>query len=119
MSKANKSKENKKQRSDHSLIPSGNVLSFLFHLPNFAKLYWKLFWDRRAPKIPKIVLILAIIYLLSPIDLLPDFAIPGVGYVDDLALLALAFKYFIKAMPKDLLSEKIESIDKDANVGRP
>ena len=33
----------------------------------------------------------ALIYVLSPVDLIPDF-IPGVGFIDDAALLALVFK---------------------------
>ena len=95
-------------------LKARNLFSFLFHLPNFASLYWSLFWDKRAPFLPKMVLSLAIIYLLSPIDLLPDFAIPGVGYIDDLVVLALASKYFIKAMPKELIAEKIDAIDRDS-----
>lgn len=71
-----------------------------------------MFWDNRAPVLPKIVLALAIIYFVSPLDLLPDFAIPGLGYVDDLAILALALKYFVKAMPKDLVAAKVDAIDK-------
>lgn len=33
----------------------------------------------------------ALLYLLSPVDLVPDF-IPGVGVIDDLAVLALVFQ---------------------------
>ncbi|HUT03506.1 MAG TPA: DUF1232 domain-containing protein [bacterium] len=95
-------------------IPNyGNIVSFLFHLPNFARLYWSLFWDKRAPILPKLVLLLAIIYFVSPLDLVPDFAIPGLGYIDDLAILILSLRYFNKAMPRELLAEKIEQIDRD------
>ena len=91
---------------------SGSLVSFLFHLPDFVRLYWSLFWDKRAPVLPKIALALAIIYFISPIDLIPDFAIPGVGYIDDLVILALALRYFMKAMPKDLVAAKVDAIDK-------
>lgn len=90
-----------------------NIASVLFHLPNFARLYWSLFWDKRAPTLPKLVLLLAIIYFISPLDLVPDFAIPGLGYIDDLAILVLSFRYFIKAMPRELLAEKVDKIDRD------
>ncbi|MCD6326560.1 DUF1232 domain-containing protein [bacterium] len=96
---------------DSKFIESGKMLSFLYHLPNFVRLYWSLFWDKRAPKFPKIFLILSILYFLSPIDLIPDLALPGLGYVDDLAILAVAIRYFIKLMPKELVAEKIAEID--------
>ena len=115
MVRRKKSKKVTETESGSGLLRARNLFSFLFHLPNFASLYWSLFWDKRAPVLPKTVLVLAIIYLLSPIDLLPDFAIPGVGYIDDLAILALALKYFIKAMPKDLVAEKVDAIDRDSN----
>jgi len=89
------------------------IASVLFHLPNFARLYWSLFWDRRAPILPKLILLLSIIYFVSPLDLVPDFVIPGLGYIDDLAILILSSRYFIKAMPEELLAEKIERIDRD------
>jgi len=94
------------------VLRSGNLFSFLFHLPNFLRLYWSLFCDKRAPILPKIALVLAVIYFLSPLDFLPDFSIPGLGYIDDLVILVLALKYFIKAMPQSLLAEKVDAIDR-------
>jgi len=35
------------------------VLRLLWHLPNFAKLYWRLFTDRRVPLRAKAVLVTA------------------------------------------------------------
>lgn len=107
-----KSKEVGRGSSASSGLRSGSLFSFLFHLPNFARLYWSLFWDKRAPILPKAVLVLAVIYFLSPLDLLPDFTIPGLGYIDDIVILALALKYFIKAMPQSLVAEKVDAIDR-------
>lgn len=39
-----------------------------------------------------IALVSALVYFLSPIDLIPD-AIPGIGYIDDVAVLAIALKF--------------------------
>ena len=39
-----------------------------------------------------IALICALIYFLSPVDLIPD-TIPGVGYLDDLTVIGLAIKF--------------------------
>ncbi len=53
------------------------------------------FGDSRTPLNVKFFLILAFLYLISPIDLIPDF-IPVAGWIDDLVivptLMALAFK---------------------------
>lgn len=43
--------------------------------------------DARAPLAARLALPLALLYLLLPLDLLPD-AVPVAGWVDDLAVLA-------------------------------
>ena len=66
-------------------------------------LAWALLRDPRAPKAAKLATVLAILYVLSPIDLIPD-AIPVLGWLDDglvaYVLLQLAFKF----LPADLMS---------------
>ena len=46
------------------------------------------FKDPRVPRQAKILLMLLAAYIISPIDILPDFVIPGLGYIDDLALIS-------------------------------
>ena len=41
------------------------------------------FKDPRVPRQAKILLMLLAAYIISPIDILPDFVIPGLGYIDD------------------------------------
>jgi len=57
-------------------------------LPNFARLLARLVGDPLLPRAAKIALAAAMVYLASPVDLIPDF-IPFVGYLDDLLLGAL------------------------------
>jgi len=52
---------------------------------NQVWLTWKLLLDRRVPFWMKALLALPLIYVLSPIDLIPDFII-GLGQLDDLGL---------------------------------
>lgn len=51
-----------------------------------------------APWHVKVVLALSVLYLLSPIDLIPDF-IPVIGQLDDIVLVVLLVKYVRKYVP--------------------
>jgi uncharacterized membrane protein YkvA (DUF1232 family) len=51
-----------------------------------------------APLRVKIVCVLAVAYLMSPIDLIPDF-IPVLGQLDDLLVIMLVTKYVKKHLP--------------------
>jgi uncharacterized membrane protein YkvA (DUF1232 family) len=57
-------------------------------LPDVARLIARLVADPVLPRAAKIALGAAAVYLLSPLDLIPDF-IPFVGYLDDLLLAAV------------------------------
>ncbi len=55
----------------------------------------------REPHVPgwfKVILPLALLYVASPIDLLPDI-IPGIGQIDDLVLLYAALRLFLRVSP--------------------
>ena len=49
-----------------------NPITLLLNLPGFARLYWRLFWDGRVPLHLKFMLVAAIVYFISPIDLIPE-----------------------------------------------
>ncbi|HEY8461804.1 MAG TPA: DUF1232 domain-containing protein [Blastocatellia bacterium] len=57
-------------------------------IPNFLKLLYRLFKDPRAPLAEKALLAGTIVYVVSPLDFIPDL-IPFIGQVDDLYLVAL------------------------------
>lgn len=52
----------------------------------------------------KIIIIIAVAYALSPIDLIPDF-IPVLGYLDDLLILPVLIFIAIKMIPRTILDE--------------
>lgn len=60
----------------------------LLALPRLARMLVSLVADRDVPTAAKIVLGAVAVYLVSPIDLVPDF-LPVVGYLDDLILAAV------------------------------
>ncbi len=60
---------------------------------------WRVMRDPRTPGWLKMLPLLALIYILSPIDLLPDLAIPGIGSLDDLIILLLALRMLIDLAP--------------------
>jgi uncharacterized membrane protein YkvA (DUF1232 family) len=57
--------------------------------------------DSRTPIYAKIIAFLAIAYLLSPIDLIPDF-IPVVGYLDDIIVVPLLLHIAFSTLPQEV-----------------
>jgi len=64
------------------------VRALLRALPDVVRLVTRLVGDPVLPRAAKIALGAAAVYLLSPVDLIPDF-IPLVGWVDDALLAAV------------------------------
>jgi uncharacterized membrane protein YkvA (DUF1232 family) len=52
----------------------------------------------------KIIIIIAIGYALSPIDLIPDF-VPILGYIDDLLILPFLIFISLKLIPHEIMKE--------------
>jgi uncharacterized membrane protein YkvA (DUF1232 family) len=63
-----------------------------------ARLAIRLFREPRVPTLLKAVPLLALLYVLSPIDLVPDF-IPGLGQLDDLGIILAALELFVRSCP--------------------
>ena len=65
---------------------------------------WRALKHPLAPAWLKIGVALLVLYLLSPVDLLPD-AIPLLGVVDDLVLIPLAVRFLLARLPAALRDE--------------
>lgn len=76
----------------------------LKNLLNTGRLAWRLARDERVPLYPKLVLGLALLYVLSPLDFIPDW-IPGLGQLDDLAALAAGLALFVRLCPPAVVEE--------------
>jgi uncharacterized membrane protein YkvA (DUF1232 family) len=61
---------------------------YLLFAPDLFHLLCKLSIDRRVPTAEKAKLAVAIVYFVSPIDLIPEAIAGPAGYVDDIALAA-------------------------------
>ncbi len=62
-------------------------------------LFFKLIRDPEVPWWLKAIPALAVIYLISPYDLIPDFLFPGIGEIDDIAVLVFAVSLFNRLAP--------------------
>lgn len=83
---------------------------FLGGLVKQARLAWRLWNDGRVPGWVKMIPVAGLLYLLSPIDLIPDLALPGLGEIDDIVLLLLALKMFVDLSPAGVVREHLEAL---------
>jgi uncharacterized membrane protein YkvA (DUF1232 family) len=82
-----------------------------FGLIEDLRLAWRLLQDERVPWAVKVVPIAAIVYVVSPIDFIPDFLL-GLGQLDDLAILLLGLKAFISLSPQPVVDQYLRDIKK-------
>ncbi len=80
----------------------------LLNMTGAPRLVARLFMDRRVPLRLKLVLPFAVLYVLSPIDLMPDlFGL--LGRVDDVIVLVLALAIFLGAAPREVVQEHLRA----------
>ena len=64
------------------------------------RLTWRLFRDPRvAPRLKQVVALLGALYVLSPVDLIPD-PLVGPGQVDDLGVMGLVVFVLARVVPR-------------------
>ncbi len=106
--------------SDKSPSPDPRATAgFLGDLIKQARLTWRLFKDSRVSGWVKLIPVIALLYFLSPIDLIPDLALPGLGEVDDVVLLLLALKGFISLSPAGIVREHLDNLSGRRKDARP
>jgi uncharacterized membrane protein YkvA (DUF1232 family) len=80
-----------------------------FGLIEDIRLAWRLLQDTRVPWVIKLVPVAAVVYVISPLDLIPDFIL-GFGQLDDLAIVLLGLKAFISLSPQRLVDQYLREI---------
>ncbi len=83
-------------------LPPGILRDLARFLPACLTTVRRLRNDPRVPRRAKLVILLAGLWLLSPIDLLPEF-LPVIGPLDDALVIALALRYAARSVPRPVL----------------
>lgn len=84
--------------------PKNTDPSVLIEIWRSMQLVWQLMLDARVPFFPKLIVPLIILYVLSPLDVIPDVVLV-LGQLDDIALLFFGTKLFINLCPPDVVAE--------------
>ena len=85
-------------------LPPGLLKDLAGFLPACATTVRRLRKDPRVPRRAKLAVVFAGLYVLSPIDLIPEF-LPVIGPLDDAVVVALAFRYAARQVPREVLVE--------------
>ena len=73
-------------------------------VPNLVRLFRGLLRDTRVPLVSKIVVGIAVVWLISPIDLVPEF-VPVLGPLDDVIVAVLALRHVLRRAGEDVVRE--------------
>lgn len=103
-------RDRRAQRANRS--PDEQV-GMLRSLVERASLTWKLLWDKRVGLLPKVIPLLGVVYLVSPVDLLPELLVGALGpliVLDDVGVAMLVLNLFIQAAPPDIVREYLREM---------
>lgn len=89
---------------------SSAAKELLRFLPDVGRLLYDVSRDDRVPLPIKIRSGIAAAYVLSPIDVIPDF-IPGIGQMDDLAIVLWAVRNLLRHAGYDVLKDLWKGTD--------
>lgn len=83
---------------------TGNLLHRGRQLKSQISALYHGIYDPRVPWYVKLLALLVVAYVLSPVDLIPDF-IPVLGLLDEIILVPLALALIVKLMPEEVMRE--------------
>lgn len=75
----------------------------------FTRLVWRLTFDKRVSIFLRALVPLALLYVISPYDILRD-RIPILGRFDDLIILGLALLFLTKLAPANVVDEHMDRV---------
>ena len=83
-------------------LPPGILRDLAAFIPDCVTTVRRLRRDPRVPRRAKVAVVLAGVWVASPIDLIPEL-IPIIGPLDDIVVVALALRYAGRQVPRDVL----------------
>jgi uncharacterized membrane protein YkvA (DUF1232 family) len=106
-------------------LPPGSAKDLTSVLPACVTTIRRLRKDPRVPRSAKLAIAFAGLWVLSPIDLIPDF-LPVIGQLDDVIVVALALRFAARRVPHDAIYEAwpadsalLDRLLRRASRGRP
>ncbi|GAW51870.1 MULTISPECIES: YkvA family protein [unclassified Nocardioides] len=85
-----------------SRLPDGLMRQVAEFLPSCVSTARTLRKDPAVPRRAKVALLVAVLWVVSPIDLLPEF-LPVIGPLDDVVAVILLLRYAARSIPRDTL----------------
>ncbi|MFI5834215.1 YkvA family protein [Micromonospora sp. NPDC051300] len=83
-------------------LPPGILRDLAAFVPDCLTTVRRLRRDPRVPRRARIAIVVAGVWLASPIDLIPEF-LPVIGPLDDIVVVALALRYAGRQVPRQVL----------------
>src|SRR6187549_3608300 len=83
-------------------LPPGILRDLAAFIPDCVTTVRRLRKDPRVPRRARIAIVIAGIWVASPIDLIPEF-VPVIGPLDDIVVVALALRYAGRQVPREVL----------------
>ncbi|TDC29632.1 DUF1232 domain-containing protein [Micromonospora sp. 15K316] len=83
-------------------LPPGIARDLAAFVPDCVTTVRRLRRDPRVPRRARIAIVLAGLWVMSPVDLIPEF-LPIIGPLDDIVVVALALRYAGRQVPRDVL----------------
>ena len=96
--------EEKRPARKEKILIKDRMKGLLMFLPNMVKLLGKLLTDARVPTVEKALFVAAIVYVISPLDFIPDI-FPFIGQVDDVYVVALTLLRLINRTDETVVRE--------------
>jgi len=93
-------------------LPPGVLRELAGFLPNCVRMVRRLRRDPAVPRRARVAIVFAGLWVVSPIDLIPEF-LPVIGPLDDVVVVALALRYAARLVPRAVL---LEAWDGDPNT---
>ncbi len=95
----------------------GTVRRIVNGLKGRIRLYRLVLKHPGTPLLARLLLAAAVAYLLSPLDLLPDW-IPVLGYADDVLIVGGLVALAIALVPREVVAECRERAEREADADR-